>query len=142
MLLKSNILFPPGPFKKSNGGVGIPPTPPTPLLDAYPSTYMACSLSKLKTTPTTPCIEIRRDSDNARTDIGFSGDWVDMAAVASFCGLANGFVRTFYDQTAGGRDMVDIATTRQPQIWDGALSKDTPIKTVILLCGHMSTPTG
>ncbi|SDR18000.1 arabinofuranosidase catalytic domain-containing protein [Paraburkholderia tuberum] len=63
-----------------------------------------------------PCIRVRRDSDNATTDIGFtvSGD-LNVAGLLAFTGGASGFVATWYDQMDAAPLMRDIPEA-QPQI--------------------------
>lgn len=67
------------------------------LLDDYPA-ELAYSLRKLRTSYTGSAIRVRRDSDNAEQDIGFSSNDLDTASLLSFVGSGNGFVTTWYDQ--------------------------------------------
>jgi len=46
------------------------------------------------------CIRLRRDSDDTEQDFGFTSDFIDLAAIATFKGAANLYVRTWYDQSA------------------------------------------
>lgn len=64
------------------------------------------------------CMKVRRESDNALQDIGFSGDDLDETSLLSFVGAGgNGYVHTWYDQSGNGRDAVQSAdNTRQPAI--------------------------
>ncbi len=61
-------------------------------------------------------IRIRRDNDNAETNIGFSGENLDTAAVASFVGANSAFVVTMFDQSGNGLDVTNAVTTAQPRI--------------------------
>lgn len=67
-------------------------------------------------------IRIRRSGDNAETDIGVSGGFLDQAAIAAHCTTNNGFIVRVYDNTTNGRDLIQTAdTTRQPQIYNGSI---------------------
>lgn len=83
------------------------------LPDAMFSFFKVSSTSTL-------CIRIRRDSDDAELDIGFSGGVVDVAAIASFCGVANGWTVTEYDQSGNGRHVTQSVLSRQPKIYNGS----------------------
>jgi hypothetical protein len=77
------------PLDSLNGG--------TEMLGAY-------GLRKLKTGATN-AIRVERSSDNTQQDIGFSGDNLDTAAIASFVGAGNGIVVTWYDQSGAGNHL-------------------------------------
>jgi hypothetical protein len=78
---------------------------------------VAYSLRRLYSDYLGAAIQVRRSSDNALQDIGFtaSGD-LDIAALMAFVGSANGFVTTWYDQSGNGRNATQTDPTRQPQI--------------------------
>jgi hypothetical protein len=84
------------------------------LLDLYPATA-AYSLRKLRTAYTGSAIRVRRSSDNAEQDIGFSGGELDTASLLSFVGANNGFITTWYDQQ-GSNNAVQATLSAQPQI--------------------------
>jgi hypothetical protein len=86
------------------------------LLDLYPSAAAAYSLRKLRAAYTGSAIRVRRSSDNAETDIGFSGGNLDTSALTSFCGSGNGFVTTWYDQSGNSRNATQTTAANQPQI--------------------------
>jgi len=86
------------------------------LLDTYPNAAAAYSLRKLRAAYTGSAIRVRRSSDNAETDIGFSGGNLDTSALTSFCGSGNGFVTKWYDQSGNGRDVIQTTAANQPQI--------------------------
>lgn len=72
-------------------------------------------------------IRVRRSSDNAELDIGFTGTAIDFSAsgpIAVFCGTTagnHGYVTRWYDQSGNGYDSVQATAARQPQVWrDGA----------------------
>jgi hypothetical protein len=84
------------------------------LLDLYPATA-AYSLRKLRTAYSGSAIRVRRSSDNAEQDIGFSGNDLDTASLLSFVGANNGFVVTWYDQQ-GANNLTQGSSASQPQI--------------------------
>tara|TARA_R100000329_G_C7538888_1_gene190244 strand:- start:28 stop:681 length:654 start_codon:yes stop_codon:yes gene_type:complete len=66
-------------------------------------------------------MRIRRDSDDSETDIGFDSNGnLDTAAIATHCGSANGYVVTWYDQSANSIDATQTTASRQPDIYDGS----------------------
>lgn len=90
----------------------------------------ALGLKKLTSTATI-AIRVRRSSDNAEQDIGFSGTSLDTTALATFVGANSGYVVKFYDQTGNGYDLAQATASKQPRIvnagvydgkatWDGA----------------------
>lgn len=87
-----------------------------PYLDDYsPLPQSALGLRKLISTATV-AIRVRRSSDSAEQDIGFSGDLLDTASLASFVGGGSGYVVALYDQTANGENASQSGTTAQPRI--------------------------
>ena len=86
------------------------------LLDDYPNAAAAYSLRKLRTAYTGNCIEVRRSNDNALSNIGFSGNYLDTAALKTFCSGTDCFVRRWYDQAGGGFDAVQNTNDNQPTI--------------------------
>ena len=72
-----------------------------------------------------PCMRVRRSSDDAEADIGFAdtGD-LNIAALAHHCGSGSGFVRTWYDQSGFGRNIIQATSGRQPAIYvDGVVQQ-------------------
>ena len=57
------------------------------ILDQYPSSTAAYSLQKLSSSYSGPAIRIRRDSDDAETDIGFQNNLLDTDSIQNFLGL-------------------------------------------------------
>jgi hypothetical protein len=78
---------------------------------------MAFSLRKLRAAYTGAAVRVRRSSDNAETDIGFlaNGDF-DSASAVTFCGVGNGFITTWYDQSGNGTNVAQTTAANQPQI--------------------------
>jgi hypothetical protein len=100
------------------------PSPSNYLDDLSPAPRVVYSLKKLISTATR-AIRVRRSSDNAEQDIGFTEDTLDTAALAAFVGSDSAFVTTFYDQTATGINLVQGTAASQPRIvnagvFDGA----------------------
>ena len=87
------------------------------LLDSYPDAAAAYSVRLLKSDYTGNAIRVRRSSDNAEQNIGFTalGD-LDTTALTSFCSGTNGFVTTWYDQSGNAINAVQTTASSQPQI--------------------------
>ena len=87
------------------------------ILDIYSSNlYAAYSLRKLRNGYSGQCVRVRRSSDNAEQDFGFVDDVIDMASIITFCGVGNGFVTTWYDQSGNTKDVTQATAGNQPQI--------------------------
>jgi hypothetical protein len=86
------------------------------LLDLYPNAAAAYSLRKLRTAYTGDAIRVRRSSDNTEQDIGFVSGNLDETALTTFCGVGNGFVTTWYDQSGNARNATNATAANQPQI--------------------------
>lgn len=102
-------------------GVGINIRPKffgsiVPILDLYPTAYVAYSARKVRTTYAGNCLRVRRSSDNTETDIGFVDNYLDTASLLTFCGAGNGFVTTWYDQSGNTRNATQTTAINQPQI--------------------------
>lgn len=68
------------------------------LLDNVPGALAAYSLRRIRAAYGGAAVNIRRSSDNATQDIGFSGNDFNVAAFSAFVGAGTGFVATWYDQ--------------------------------------------
>jgi hypothetical protein len=86
------------------------------LLDLYPDAAAAYSLRKLRTAYTGNAIRVRRSSDNTEQDIGFVSGNLDTVSLLAFCGVGNGFVTTWYDQSGNARNATQTTAANQPQI--------------------------
>jgi len=86
------------------------------LLDIYPGAAAAYSLRKLRTAYTGAAIRVRRSSDNAEIDIGFVANMLDVTTLTTFCGVGNGFVTTWYDQSGNIKNALTSNTSLQPYI--------------------------
>ena len=91
------------------------------LLDTYSGAAGAYSVRKLDKDYTGNCMQVRRDSDEATQNIGFdsNGD-LDTSAISTFCGSANGYVATWYDQSGNSNNATQSTASRQPQIYNGS----------------------
>jgi len=88
------------------------------LLDSFEGDARAIfSIRRLLTSYTGALVRLRRDSDHAESDFGpdVNGD-LDTAAITTWLGGANGFVKIWYDQSGNGYDAAASATkSYQPQ---------------------------
>ena len=91
----------------------------TGLLDTYSGAAAAYSLRQLRRGYTGDAVRVRRSSDNAEADIGFSNNELDTTALAAHCGSNYGFVKTWYDQSGNANDATQSTTANQPKIYDG-----------------------
>ena len=91
----------------------------TPPLDVYPGAQGAWSLRKLATAWVGPAIRVRRISDGAFQDIGFSANG-DLDTVALLAFMANPTdsleVETWFDQSGNGNDLRQAIALQQPLI--------------------------
>ncbi len=86
-------------------------------LDNVTSAVLAFSVSrKLRTAYTGSAIRVRRSSDDAEQDIGFSGNDLDTASLESFCGAGDGFLVTKYDAAGTANNATSAIAAEQPQI--------------------------
>jgi hypothetical protein len=91
---------------------------------------MALSMKKKLISTATNALRVRRSSDSTEQDIGFSGNLLDSASMASFVGANSGFLRTLYDQAGNSEDAGQATAGNQPRlvnagtqdamaVWDG-----------------------
>lgn len=87
------------------------------LLDLYPNAAVAYSVRKLRSAYSGAAIRVRRSSDNAEQNIGFTsvGD-LDETALTAFVGANNGFVVTWYDQSGNANNATQSTALSQPKI--------------------------
>lgn len=89
------------------------------ILDIYSTNTLYCRYLTLQRGAYygSPCIRVRRSSDNTEQNIGFTTTGVlDTAALLSFVGAGNGFVVTYYDQSTNARHATQTNLTKQAQI--------------------------
>jgi hypothetical protein len=84
------------------------------LLDEYPGAGIAYSFRKLRAAYAGSAVRIRRTSDNAESDIGFSGNDFDVAAAATHIGGSTGRIVAWYDQSGNGVDVTESTADNQP----------------------------
>lgn len=97
-------------------GLVRPGSGANPYLDGLATQPKAvCSLKKLISTATV-AIRVRRSSDSAEQDIGFSGNSLDTTSLASFVGSDSAYITTFYDQTGSGYHLTQATASKQPRI--------------------------
>lgn len=101
------------------GGGGAPPAGL--LLDDYPNAVAAYSLDKLRTAYAGAAIRVRESGGNTETDIGFSGNVLDTAALLAHCGGNDGFVTIWYDQSVNGHNFTQTTIALQPKIVNGGV---------------------
>jgi hypothetical protein len=97
------------------------------------SSEAAYSLRKLRKAYAGSAIRVRRSSDNAETNIGFKPNGqLDTVALLNHCGVGNGFVTIWYDQSSNSRNMTQISLSLQPQIVSsGAVVTDSGKPTLL-----------
>jgi len=62
-------------------------------------------------------VRLRRASDNAESDIGFSGNGdFDTASATAFCNATSCFVKTWYDQSGNARHATQATAANQPAL--------------------------
>jgi hypothetical protein len=83
------------------------------LLNQYPGAAAAYSLRKLSGAVSN-VVRVRRASDNSEQD--FTAAEVSDGTLESFCGVGDGFVETWYDQSGNANDATQATTTAQPKI--------------------------
>ena len=84
----------------------------------------AISVRKLRSAYTGDCMRVRRNTDNAETDIGFSGEDIDVSALNTFGGSNKLYVTTWYDQSGNGFNAVQTSTALQPLIYSNGIVQD------------------
>ena len=101
----------------SHGIIGSSITQFVGLLDTYSGAAAAYSLRKLRAAYTGSAIEVRRASDNTTQNIGFTAlGALDTTSLTSFCSGTDGFVTTWYDQSANANNATQTTAANQPQI--------------------------
>ncbi|WP_421696978.1 arabinofuranosidase catalytic domain-containing protein [Ancylobacter sp.] len=92
--------------------------PARPSLDAFAGTlYAAYGLARLVSSTSGPGVRVRRSSDGAEADIGFTFPGaLDVGGLLAFAGSASAFVVTWYDQSGNGRHATQSVTASQPRL--------------------------
>lgn len=89
-------------------------------IDDYAAPLRCYGLSRLIRGYFGPVLRVRRSSDNAEADIGFSGHGIDVAALLSHVGASDGHVVTWYDQV-GQSNLTQASLSLQPTIVDSGV---------------------
>jgi SPP1 family predicted phage head-tail adaptor len=110
------------------------------LLDLYPNADAAYSLRKLRTAYTGSAIRVRRSiipsGQPSEQDIGFDANGnLDTVALLLFCGVGNGFVTTWYDQSGNLKNGTQATAANQPQIVSSGIVITLNSKATISLDG-------
>ena len=85
------------------------------FLNKFSGASLGLSLELLDKDYSGFCIKVRRSSDNAEQDIGFSNDVLDTATLLTFVGSGDAFVTIIYDQV-GSNNMTQTTANLQGQI--------------------------
>ena len=102
-------MFTPFAFIKSTAAA---PPGYTGILDTYPGAYFGYSVRKLRNAYTGYCMQVKRSSDSAVTDVGFDSNGnLDTGSITTFVGANNGFVNVWYDQSGNGLNLTPDSTT-------------------------------
>lgn len=86
------------------------------LLDRLTVATAAYSTRKLRTAYDGAALRVRRSSDDAEQDIGFTNGALDTSSLLAFVGASNGYVTTLYDQSINSNDQTQTVNADQPQI--------------------------
>lgn len=89
--------------------------------ETFPQTWtIGYSVRKIRRSYLGSCLRVRRSSDNAEQDIGFTAgspdDVLDAVALLAFVGVGNGFVTKWYDQGLNAHDLLQATSGAQPRI--------------------------
>jgi hypothetical protein len=103
------------------GATGTPtPTPTTgTYLPASAALAGVYGLARLLPDYAGPALRVRRASDGAESDIGFTDQALDLAAATGFKGASVLTVAVVYDQTGAGRHLTQPSAAAQPTLWLG-----------------------
>lgn len=89
------------------------------------------SLRLLSSSYTGAAIQVRRSSDNATLDIGFSAGNLDTTALKTFTGANSSYVTIWYDQSGSGKDASQSNASLQPCIVSsGVIYRQNGVPTV------------
>ncbi len=88
-----------------------------PTLGITQNAAAAYSVRKVNNCYSGYALTVRRSSDNATQDIGFtSGGDLNQAALTAFVGAGSGYVAKWYDQSGNGADVIQLTAANQPRI--------------------------
>lgn len=106
--------------------------------------YSAYSVRQLYSTYAGAALRVRRASDNAEQDIGFTTTGtLNTTSLLSFCAGTDGFVTTWYDQTGNTRHLAQVTTAAQGQIVSaGTLLRQDNSPALVFAAGQWMTHAG
>lgn len=108
-------------------------TSSTPAAAAY-------SMRKLSSSYSGFALQIRRSSDNATQNIGFTaGGDLDTASLKTFVGAGSGYVTTWYDQSGNGKNLTQATNSLQPVLVASGVINREQNKPFIRFWGVVST---
>lgn len=100
----------------------------------------AYSMRKLSSAYGGFALQVRRSSDNATQNIGFTpGGDLDTASLKTFVGGGNGYVTAWYDQSGNGRNLTQATNARQPVLVAGGIINREQNKPFIRFWGVVAT---
>lgn len=70
-------------------------------------------------------LRIRRSSDNAELDIGFSAGNLDASTLLTFVGAGSGYVSTWYDQSGNNQHLINTVMSQQPRLVNAGVLQDS-----------------
>lgn len=109
-------------------------------LTASSPASVAYSVRKLSSAYSGPLIRVRRSSDNATLDIGFTGSGhLDTNALKTFVGGSNGLIATWYDQSGNNSHLTQATNGNQPIIVAGGVVQRENNRPFIRFWGVVST---
>lgn len=105
----------PYPVASSRNRNFVQPVSFTGAYDAVPDITAAYGMRRLRSAYTGSILRIRRSSDNAEQDIGYTanGD-LDTAAIATFVGGGSGYIVNWYDQSGNAYTAAQTTAASQP----------------------------
>lgn len=88
------------------------------ILDRITGAQFIYSFFHLRSAYVGPCVRVRRDSDQAEKDFGFSpqGGEVSWTSIQNFLGVAKGYISIFYDQSGNDYHLTQTTTSLQHEI--------------------------
>lgn len=116
-------MYPINPYEHSNESKKI--------LDDYSDVQVAYSLRKLRSAYTGHCIRVRRSTDDALLDIGFSNGVLDKIALENFVGLGNGYVQIWYDQSHNGINAFGSGSDQPIVVLNGIVQQESGNFTIV-----------
>lgn len=94
------------------------------LLDQLAGSTLVVSMRQLRKAYAGNCVELRRSSDDVELAFGFTAaGLLDTAAIETWLGGADAYIKTWYDQSAAGSNNITQATsTLQPKLIINAIN--------------------